>query len=55
MSAQKMRSYGSPLVSIAEREETERREGLELDAAELTTSSPSSTTDKIEVHRITVR
>ncbi|XP_019110501.2 androglobin isoform X3 [Larimichthys crocea] len=49
MSAQRMRSYGSPLVSIAEREETERREGLELDAAELTTSSPSSTTDKIEV------
>ncbi|KAG8011319.1 Androglobin [Nibea albiflora] len=55
MSAQRMRSYGSPLVSIAEREETECREGLELDAAERTTSSPSSTTDKIEVHRITVR
>ncbi|XP_040920516.1 androglobin [Toxotes jaculatrix] len=47
-SAQRKRSYGSPLVSIAEREETECREGLELDAAETTASSPNST-DKIEV------
>ncbi|XP_039980396.1 androglobin isoform X2 [Xiphias gladius] len=38
-SAQKKCSHGSPLVSIAEREETECREGLEPDAA----NSPSST------------
>ncbi|XP_078029942.1 androglobin [Epinephelus lanceolatus] len=47
--AQRKRSYGSPLVSIAEREETEWRESLEPDAAERTTNSPNSTTDKTEV------
>lgn len=54
-SAQRKRSYGSPLVSIAEREETECREGLEPDAAERTTNSPNGTTDNIEVHGIAVR
>lgn len=53
-SAQRKRSYGSLMVSIAEGEETECREGLEPDAAERTTNSLNSTTDKIEVHRITV-
>lgn len=53
-SAQRKRSYGSPLVSIAEREETECREGLEPDAAERITNSPNSTTDNIEVRGITV-
>lgn len=53
-SAQRKRSYGSSLVCIAEREETECREVLEPDAVEHTTNSPNSTTDKIEVHRITV-
>ncbi|XP_059212705.1 androglobin isoform X2 [Centropristis striata] len=48
-SAQRKRLYGSPLVSIAETEETECRGGLEPDAAERTTNSPNSTTDKIEV------
>ncbi|XP_078130170.1 androglobin isoform X2 [Sander vitreus] len=48
-SAQRKRSYGSSLVCIAEREETECREGLEPDAVERTTNSPNSTTDKIEV------
>ncbi|KAK9531522.1 hypothetical protein VZT92_010942 [Zoarces viviparus] len=48
-SAERKRSYGSPLVSIAEREETEYRGGLELDAAECTTNSPDITEDKIEV------
>ncbi|KAM6906786.1 androglobin [Lycodopsis pacificus] len=48
-SAQRKRSYGSPLVSIAEREETEYRVGLEPDAAECTTNSPDITEDKIEV------
>ncbi|TDH00464.1 hypothetical protein EPR50_G00188540 [Perca flavescens] len=48
-SAQRKRSYVSPLVCIAEREETECREGLEPDAVERTTNSPNSTTDKIEV------
>lgn len=52
-SAQRKHSYGSPLVSIAEREETECREGLEPDATERTANSPNST-DKTEVHRITV-
>ncbi|XP_029984092.1 androglobin [Sphaeramia orbicularis] len=46
--AQRKRSYGSPLVSIAEREETELREGLEPDAAECTSNSPNSA-DKTEV------
>lgn len=53
-SAQRKHSSGSPLVSVVEREETECREGLEPDATEHTTNSPDSTTDKIEVHRITV-
>ncbi|KAM9339252.1 androglobin [Symphorus nematophorus] len=48
-SAQRKHSHGSPLVSIAEREETESREGLEPDAAECTTASPNSTIDKVEV------
>ncbi|XP_041814551.1 androglobin isoform X2 [Chelmon rostratus] len=48
-SARRELSYGSPLVSIAEREEAECREGLEPDAAERTANSPNSTTDKIEV------
>ncbi|XP_035534773.1 androglobin [Morone saxatilis] len=48
-SAQRKRSYGSPLVSIAEREETECRKGLEPDAAERTTSSANNRTDKTEV------
>ncbi|XP_070782313.1 androglobin [Enoplosus armatus] len=39
----------SPLVSIAEGEETECRQGLEPDAAECTTNSLNGTTDKIEV------
>ncbi|XP_018528148.1 androglobin isoform X1 [Lates calcarifer] len=47
-SAQRKHSYGSPLVSIAEREETECREGLEPDATERTANSPNST-DKTEV------
>ncbi|XP_023262820.1 androglobin [Seriola lalandi dorsalis] len=47
-SAPRKLSSGSPLVSIAERAETEDREGLEPDAAERTTNSPNST-DKIEV------
>ncbi|XP_026174868.1 androglobin isoform X2 [Mastacembelus armatus] len=42
------KTCGSLLVSIAESEETECREGLEPDAAECTTNSPNST-DKIEV------
>lgn len=53
-STERKRSYGSPLVSIVEREEAECREGLEPDGAERTTNSPNSTTDKIEVHGITV-
>ncbi|XP_038583723.1 androglobin [Micropterus salmoides] len=48
-STERKRSYGSPLVSIVEREEAECREGLEPDGAERTTNSPNSTTDKIEV------
>ncbi|XP_032398208.1 androglobin isoform X2 [Etheostoma spectabile] len=48
-SAQRKRSYGSPLVYIAEREETECPEDFEPDAVERTTNSPASTTDKIEV------
>ncbi|XP_037606049.1 androglobin isoform X2 [Sebastes umbrosus] len=47
-SAQGKRS-GSLLVSIAEREESECKEGLEPDAAERTANLPNSTTDKIEV------
>ncbi|XP_047429782.1 androglobin isoform X2 [Mugil cephalus] len=47
-SASRKRSYGSPLVCITEREETECREGLEPFAAERTTSSPNSP-DKTEV------
>ncbi|CAK6961915.1 LOW QUALITY PROTEIN: androglobin [Scomber scombrus] len=47
-SAQGKQCYGSPMVSIAEREETECREGLEPDAAERTTNSANST-DKTEV------
>ncbi len=42
------------MVSIAEGEETECREGLEPDAAERTMNSSNSTRDKIEVQRITV-
>ena len=53
-SAQGKQCYRSPMVSIAEREETECREGLEPDAAERTTNSANST-DKTEVPRITVR
>ena len=52
-SAQRKRSYGSPLVSIVEGEEAECREVLEPDAAERSTT-PHSTTDKTEVHRMTV-
>lgn len=52
-SAQRKRCCGSPMVSIAEREETDCREGLEPDAAECTTNSANST-DKIEVLRFTV-
>ncbi|KAK5852926.1 hypothetical protein PBY51_006757 [Eleginops maclovinus] len=48
-SAQGKQSHGSPLVSIAEREETECREGLEPHAAERTTNKAKSTTGKIEV------
>ncbi|XP_044233309.1 androglobin isoform X2 [Thunnus albacares] len=47
-SAHKKQCYGSPMVSIAEKEETECREGFEPDAAERTTNSANST-DKIEV------
>ncbi|KAM7367866.1 hypothetical protein PAMP_014135 [Pampus punctatissimus] len=46
-SAQRKQWCGSPMVSIAEREETECREGLESDAAECTSNTNS--TDKIEV------
>ncbi|KAK1889169.1 Androglobin [Dissostichus eleginoides] len=48
-SAQGKQSHGSPLVSIAEREETDCSGGLEPDAAERTTNKPNSTTGKIEV------
>ncbi|XP_071335416.1 androglobin isoform X2 [Trachinotus anak] len=47
-SAQRKHFHGSPLVSIAEREETEDQEGHEPDAAERTTNSANNT-DKIEV------
>ncbi|KAI3363725.1 hypothetical protein L3Q82_001339 [Scortum barcoo] len=46
---QRKRSYGSLMVSIAEREESESREGLEPDPAEHTTNAPNSITDNIEV------
>ncbi|KAJ4929190.1 hypothetical protein JOQ06_004805, partial [Pogonophryne albipinna] len=48
-SAQGKQSHGSPLVSIAEREETDCSGGLEPDAAERTTNKPNGTTGKIEV------
>ncbi|XP_034435154.1 androglobin [Hippoglossus hippoglossus] len=40
--AQRMRSHGSPLVCIAEREETDFRDGLEADVAEHTPNPPSN-------------
>ncbi|XP_026196445.1 androglobin [Anabas testudineus] len=48
-SAQRNRCYGSPLVSIAESEETKCREGLESDTDGCTTNSPKGT-DKREVN-----
>lgn len=53
LSTQRKYSCGSPLVSIAEREETEEQEGLEPDGAECTTNSANGTNKK-EVHRITL-
>ncbi|XP_068580725.1 androglobin isoform X1 [Cebidichthys violaceus] len=48
-SAGRRRSHGSPLVCIAEREESECRGGLEPDAAERTANSPNITKDNMEV------
>uniref|UniRef100_UPI0037E8966F androglobin n=1 Tax=Semicossyphus pulcher TaxID=241346 RepID=UPI0037E8966F len=48
-SAQRRRSHGSLLVSIAEREERGSRENLEPDATERTIGSPNSTTENTEV------
>nr|XP_046228363.1 androglobin isoform X3 [Scatophagus argus] len=48
-SAQRKHSCASPLLSIAEREETECRESLEPDAAVCAATSPNSMTDKTEV------
>lgn len=53
-SAQRKQSYRSPLVSISEREETDRGEGTDPDGAEYTTNSPNSAGDNMEVHRIIV-
>ncbi|XP_065820158.1 androglobin isoform X1 [Labrus bergylta] len=48
-SAQRRRSHGSLLVSIAEREERDRKEVLESNAAECISNSPNGTTDATEV------
>ncbi|XP_034555079.1 androglobin isoform X2 [Notolabrus celidotus] len=48
-SSQRKRSHGSLLVSITEREESECREGLELDAAECSTNTANDITEKMEV------
>ncbi|XP_056873061.1 androglobin isoform X5 [Takifugu flavidus] len=48
-SAQQRPSYGSPLVSISEREETDCEEAAEPDGAGWTTNTPNSAADNMEV------
>lgn len=53
-SIQRKRSYGSPLVSISEGEETDCREGTGPDEAECTTNSPNSAAGSMEVNKIII-